>query len=201
MVGGRSTGRAGWAAVLGVERRSAPGRRGRAAARGVGDAAVQAERALDRDGRPDGRVAPRDDELVRRLMAQGTSFENSFVGFALCCPSRATTLTGQYAHNHGVLGNAPPEGGYAKLDGTNTLPVWLQRAGYFTAHIGKYLERPRTRNPNEVPPGARSEWHGSVDPSTYRFYDYTPNEDGTLRHVRVRSARTRPTCTPRRLST
>jgi arylsulfatase A-like enzyme len=117
---------------------------------------------------------------VRALIGdEGATFENSFASFALCCPSRATTLTGQYAHNHGVLGNAPPEGGYAKLDSTNTLPVWLQRAGYYTAHLGKYLNGYGRANPREIPPGW-SEWRGSVDPSTYRFNGYTLNENGTL---------------------
>ena len=62
---------------------------------------------------------------VKTLLAdQGVTFDNSFVSYALCCPSRATYLTGQYAHNHGVIGNAAPNGGYSKLDSTNTLPVW-----------------------------------------------------------------------------
>lgn len=56
---------------------------------------------------------------VQRLLAdRGTTFDSSFVSFSLCCPSRATFLTGQYAHNHGVFGNSPPEGGYYKLDGS-----------------------------------------------------------------------------------
>jgi arylsulfatase A-like enzyme len=118
---------------------------------------------------------------VRRLLAgQGTTFANSFVSFSLCCPSRATFLTGQYNHNNGVMGNTAPDGGYYKLDSSNTLPVWLQRAGYYTAHIGKYLNGYGTRNRTEVPPGW-SEWRGSVDPTTYRFYGYTLNEGGTLR--------------------
>ncbi|MBA3330255.1 MAG: sulfatase [Actinobacteria bacterium] len=117
---------------------------------------------------------------VRDLLAEeGATFTNSFVGLSLCCPSRSTFLTGQYAHNHGVRSNMPPSGGYYKLDSTNTLPVWLERSGYHTAHIGKYLNRYGTRNPTEVPPGW-SEWYGSVDPSTYRFYDYTLNENGRL---------------------
>src|SRR3712207_911176 len=77
---------------------------------------------------------------TRRLLGDdGVTFDNHFASFPVCCPSRATFLTGQYAHNNGVLGNRPPEGGYEALDETNTLPVWLQRAGYHTVHLGKYL--------------------------------------------------------------
>ena len=82
------------------------------------------------------RVMP---NVERLLVRRGTSFTNSFASFPLCCPSRATFLTGQYAHNHGVLSNTPPSGGYEALDGSNTLPVWLQRAGYVTGHVGRYL--------------------------------------------------------------
>ena len=42
------------------------------------------------------------------IAAKGCTFANSFVVFSLCCPSRATYLTGQYAHNHHVHGNIPP---------------------------------------------------------------------------------------------
>jgi len=124
------------------------------------------------------RVMP---NVQRLLAAQGTTFANNFASFSLCCPSRATFLTGQYAHNHGVMGNSPPEGGYAKLDHRNTVAVWLQRAGYYTAHIGKFLNGYGSRNstPTEVPPGWTN-WQGSVDPTTYRFYDYTLNENGKL---------------------
>ena len=83
-------------------------------------------------------------------------------------------------HNHGVLGNRPPEGGYARLDTTEWLPVWLQRAGYHTLHIGKFLNRyGQDRPPEEVPPGW-SEWYASVDPSTYQFYGYQLNENGVV---------------------
>src|SRR6266508_6516940 len=117
---------------------------------------------------------------VRRLLAdQGTTFVNSVVSYSLCCPSRSTFLTGQYAHNHGVLGNAPPDGGYVKLRKDETLPVWLGRAGYSTVHIGKFLNGYGTANPTEIPPGW-SEWYASVDPSTYRMWGYTLNENGTL---------------------
>jgi N-acetylglucosamine-6-sulfatase len=115
---------------------------------------------------------------VKTLLAdRGVTFDNSFVSYSLCCPSRATYLTGQYAHNHGVWGNSAPNGGYYKLDSTNTLPVWLNRAGYQTMHIGKYLNGYGTRNAKEVPPGWGL-WYGSVDPTTYRYYNYTLNENG-----------------------
>jgi arylsulfatase A-like enzyme len=119
---------------------------------------------------------------VQRLLAQqGTTFANSFASFPLCCPSRATFLTGQYPHNSTILGNALPQGGYQKLRPThaNTLPAWLQQAGYRTVHIGKYLNGYGRDNPRELPAGW-SEWYGSVDPATYRFYGYRLNERGTL---------------------
>ena len=116
-----------------------------------------------------------------QIAARGTTFTRSFVSFSLCCPSRATFLTGQYAHNHGVLGNRPPVGGYGKLDTSNYLPLWLQRAGYRTVHIGKFLNGyGRDTPPTDVPPGW-DEWYGSVDPSTYSYWGYTLNENGLLR--------------------
>jgi N-acetylglucosamine-6-sulfatase len=117
---------------------------------------------------------------VRRLIGdQGVTFDNNFDSFSLCCPSRASFLTGQYSHNNGVRGNAPPQGGYQALDKSNTLAVWLQREGYYTVHLGKFLNGYGRQNPTEIPAGW-SEWHGAVDPTTYRYYNYTLNEGGTL---------------------
>ena len=121
---------------------------------------------------------------------KGVTFDNSFVNYSLCCPSRSTMLTGQYAHNHGVRGNQQPSGGYSKLAPTlgNTLPAWLQRAGYYTAHIGKFLNGYGTTSPDtEVPPGW-NEWYGSIDNpdaftgGTYTAYGYTLNENGQVVH-------------------
>jgi N-acetylglucosamine-6-sulfatase len=111
------------------------------------------------------------------LAARGTTFDNSFVDFSLCCPSRSTFLTGQYAHNHGVLANGGPHGGYPHLDHSNTLPVWLQEAGYYTAHVGKYLNNYGVDSP--APPPGWSRWFGLIDPSTYRMYHYTVSDGGT----------------------
>jgi N-acetylglucosamine-6-sulfatase len=121
---------------------------------------------------------------------KGVTFDNSFVNYSLCCPSRSTMLTGQYAHNHGVRGNQLPTGGYSKLAPTlgNTLPVWLQRAGYYTGHVGKFLNGYGTTSPDtEVPPGW-NEWYGSLDNpdaftgGTYTAYGYTLNENGQIVH-------------------
>ena len=131
------------------------------------------------------RFMPQTNELLGR---GGVSFANSFASYPLCCPSRATWLTGQYAHNHGVRGNTPPAGGYSKLDKSTTLPVWLQRAGYATAHVGKFLNGyGRTSPDTEVPPGW-TEWYGALDApdgfvgGTYTMYGYTLNENGSVVH-------------------
>jgi N-acetylglucosamine-6-sulfatase len=150
-------------------------------------------RALDR--RPNVVVVMTDDQTVadmqvmaktRRLVgSEGVTFDQSYVSFSLCCPSRATYLTGRYAHNHRVLGLTPPLGGYAKfarLDGNATLPVWLKDSGYETDHIGKYLNGygdPGGGKPK--PPPGWSEWHGTVDPTTYRMWGYRMFNHGRLR--------------------
>jgi N-acetylglucosamine-6-sulfatase len=110
---------------------------------------------------------------------QGVRFQNNFVNFSLCCPSRATFLTGQYEHNHGVTDNSGPTGGFQRfesLHGSNNLAVWLQDSGYYTAMIGKYLTGFPQNSP--VPPGW-TEWHAVVQGSSL-VYNYTLNENGTL---------------------
>src|SRR4051795_1963684 len=111
--------------------------------------------------------------------AQGATFQNSFVNYSLCCPSRATFLTGQYEHNHGVTGNNGPTGGFQQfesLHGDNNLAVWLQNAGYYTALIGKYLNG--YAKSSGVPPGW-SEWHAVIQASSL-VYNYTMNDNGTF---------------------
>ncbi len=143
------------------------------------------------DARPNVVVIMTDDQTVTDmqfmpktkdlLQTKGTYFANNFVSFPLCCPSRATAVTGQYAHNHGVLNNVPPDGGYDKLDSTNTLPVWLQAAGYNTAHVGKYLNGYGEKTAPVVPPGY-TDWYGLIDPSVLQFYDYNVLDNGQTIH-------------------
>jgi arylsulfatase A-like enzyme len=140
-------------------------------------------------GRPNIVVIMSDDQTVEemRVMPQtrsligaaGTTFRNSMVTYSLCCPSRATFLTGQYPHNHGVRSNGGTDGGYKKLDHTNTLPVWLQQAGYVTGHIGKYLNGYGEVDSTAIPPGY-TEWYGALGKSAYLYYNYKVNQNGTV---------------------
>src|SRR5688572_3032919 len=79
--------------------------------------------------------------LQELLVEQGTTFENMFVTNPLCCPSNVTLLTGQYSHNHQILHNVPPQGGFQKfvdmrsdgdpstLGDETTLATWLHDGG------------------------------------------------------------------------
>jgi arylsulfatase A-like enzyme len=77
---------------------------------------------------------------VRRLARHGVRFENSFSPFPLCCPARASFLTGRLSHNHDVYWHGAPHG-YADFDDSRTLATSLKRAGYRTGFVGKYLNR------------------------------------------------------------
>jgi N-acetylglucosamine-6-sulfatase len=111
------------------------------------------------------------------LVAEGTLFENSVASFPLCCPSRSTHLTGQYAHNHQVLHNAGEFGGFRKLDHANTLPVWLQEAGYRTMHVGRYLNG--YEYSHGIPPGW-TEWHAAPHTYAFNYTRWRVNENGSL---------------------
>ena len=103
-------------------------------------------------------------------------FPNAFVNTALCCPSRATTLSGQYAHHTGVVRNQDGE----FFDDTSSVATWLQDAGYYTGLVGKYMNLyPFGRAPF-IPPGW-DEWtakmHGGVETV---YFDYRLNRDGEI---------------------
>jgi len=128
------------------------------------------------------RVMSRTNELIGR---QGTVFSSYYVSFPNCCPSRATYLTGQYAHNNGVRDNLPPLGGWAALKPDETVPVWMQRAGYRTAHIGKYLNLWGSTGQDDkvgagdiTPPPGYDHWFGLIDPTTYDYFNYSVSVNG-----------------------
>jgi arylsulfatase A-like enzyme len=121
-------------------------------------------------------------KTVKLIGKRGTTFSHFFVSFSLCCPSRATYYTGQYAHNHGVKWNTFPQGGFYKFKQDETFPVWLRRAGYWTIHIGKYLNQTdQNEGQHTQVPKGWDDYYGGVDPSTYSYYDFTINHNGTLK--------------------
>jgi len=122
---------------------------------------------------------------IRELLEQGgMTFENALVPVSLCCPSRVSLLRGQYVHNHQVLSNGPPDGGFQKATALNleqtSIATVLQDSGYRTALMGKYLNGyPFTDALTYIPPG----WNEFYSPSSdaaYFGFNYTLNANGTL---------------------
>ena len=108
------------------------------------------------------------------LVAHGVTFSNAFVSNPLCCPSRATILTGRYSHGTGVYSNAGPHGGFDAFVDDSTIATWLQAGGYRTALVGKYLNKYAS---TYIPPGW-DDWvafTGDVD-----YFDYSLNENGVI---------------------
>ena len=102
-----------------------------------------------------------------RLIERGVLFENAFVTTSLCSPSRASILTGQYAHRHGVLDNR------TRLDpSTPTFPQELQGAGYQTAFVGKW----HMGGTSDAPRPGFDRWVSF--PGQGSYYDQTFNIDG-----------------------
>ncbi len=110
------------------------------------------------------------------LAAHGTYFKNSYVSYPLCCPSRATFLTGQYAHNHHVLTDQR----FGDLDSSNTLAVWLKRDKYRTAMVGKYLNGYGIADPRLVPQGW-TKWFALTGGTEQHRYNFKLNENGKVR--------------------
>jgi N-acetylglucosamine-6-sulfatase len=111
----------------------------------------------------------------------GTTFPNYFVVDSLCCPSRSAIFTGQYPHNNGVFRNTGSDGGYAAYDRFGNQPksfaVALQKSGYRTAIMGKYLNGYRVNDP---PASGWTQW--DVADYGYPEFNYTLSEDGIQHH-------------------
>jgi N-acetylglucosamine-6-sulfatase len=116
--------------------------------------------------------------VQRLLAARGVTFTNAFVTTSECCPSRASILTGQYSRHTGVVQNYGPRS-YPAFRERSTVPVWLLRAGYQTALVGKYLNDYPVYGRHRIPPGWSGWWAIDSRPEQ-RYYDYTLNENGRL---------------------
>jgi len=124
--------------------------------------------------------------VVRRLVVRtGLNFRNSFSPYPLCCPARASFLTGRYAHNHHVYSHRSPWG-FKSFDDRRTLATALRAAGYRTGFVGKYLngygsQRSRVtgRSSLRYVPNGWSDWYGAVR-GTYNYWNTTYNVNGRL---------------------
>jgi N-acetylglucosamine-6-sulfatase len=116
--------------------------------------------------------------VQQSLVSQGVSFTNSFVNSPGCTPSRATFLTGEYAHHHGVVSVwSPPLIGHD----SSTIATWLHSAGYKTGMFGKYLNTYSgycTTTSCYIPPGW-DEWHAF---NVQASYNYDLIENGVIVH-------------------
>lgn len=102
-----------------------------------------------------------------RLAREGAHLQNAFVSTALCSPSRASILTGQYAHTHTIVDNQAP-----LPKGLTFFPQYLQKAGYQTAFIGKW----HMGNQDDMPQSGFNHWVSFKGQGVY--YNPTLNVDG-----------------------
>jgi N-acetylglucosamine-6-sulfatase len=114
------------------------------------------------------------------LNDKGMSFRNAYVSNPLCCPSRATTMRGQYAHNTGVWNMGGSRGGWETYRNNDleqdNVATRLDAAGYRTALIGKYLNG--YSSTTSKPPGWDT-WFAHTGGTQY--YNYKINDDGSVR--------------------
>jgi len=118
---------------------------------------------------------------VQEMQRQGTTLSHYYVVDSLCCPSRTAIFTGEYPHNNGVFTNSGSDGGYAAYnahgDEQRSFAVALQKAGYRTGFLGKYLNGYQARDPR--PPGWDT-W--AAVGNGYHEFDYDMNADGRVLH-------------------
>ncbi len=86
---------------------------------------------------------------IDRLSAEGVHFTEAYTGYPLCCPFRASVLTGKYAQRHGMVQNHFP-----LRSGQGFLAEFLRDAGYRTGYVGKWHLEGGPK-PGFVPPGRR----------------------------------------------
>jgi arylsulfatase A-like enzyme len=121
-------------------------------------------------------------KTAKLLRDRGLVFRNAFVTDPVCAPSRASLLTGLYAHNNGVLDAPTGNQAYASFAATaesRSVAVALHGSGYRTAFMGKYVNGYEL-TPNAVPPGW-DEWFGLAG-TFLDGYSYSANHNGHMEH-------------------
>ncbi len=117
--------------------------------------------------------------IQQHMVSRGVTFTNAVANCPLCTPSRASILTGLYAHHHGVLGNNPGFATYRERGlEASALPALLRAAGYRTAIYGKYMSGFTHEHGRQ---GGLPGWNESgVIVGWPSYYDYTLSLNGTL---------------------
>jgi arylsulfatase A-like enzyme len=108
----------------------------------------------------------------------GTRFVNALATTPTCCPSRASVMTGLYAHNHGVHTSEP--GQAEQMDQQLTMQRYLRRAGYRTAMFGKYLNA----WPREIDPPWFDDWAIFSGSAARAYFTARWNVQGDVRRIR-----------------
>lgn len=118
--------------------------------------------------------------VKRLLVDRGMTFTNAYATTPLCCPNRVNILTGRYPHNHKIWHNMLPFGGALKFQSNGgdhlTLATLMNRNGYKTSYVGKYLNNYKEK-PKYIPPGW-DDWHVYAGGELY--YDFRLNDNGKL---------------------
>ena len=132
------------------------------------------------------RYMPKTRSLLKR---RGMSFENAFVSNALCAPSRASIMRGQYSHGTHVWSNSSTDspsiavGGWEAYqrngDEADNVATRLHSAGYRTGLFGKYMNR--YADTTYTPPGW-DRWFAISTKGDPQYFDYDVNDDGRMRH-------------------
>jgi N-acetylglucosamine-6-sulfatase len=114
--------------------------------------------------------------IRRWIVERGVRFPRAMVPTPVCCPSRASLLTGQYAHTTGVWSN---NNGWTRFKQAGmearTIAVWLRTSGYRTGLIGKYLN---AYHGTRHPPGW-SVWHAFLGGNANYYHYELLHTDGS----------------------
>lgn len=119
--------------------------------------------------------------LKSEVIGKGTWFKQAFDVNPLCCPSRTSSLTGQYSHTTHIWNNVNgPTGGFKGFlpHESSTVATWLHGAGYRTALIGKYLNGYTEAQATHIPPGW-DRWLSFVGGPNY--YNYALTDQGRIK--------------------
>jgi N-acetylglucosamine-6-sulfatase len=116
---------------------------------------------------------------TRRLIGgEGVTFDG-ISPHPLCCPARAEILTGQFAQNNGVRSNVGRYGGYKRLRTRHTIATWLNRAGYHTMFLGKFLNGYGAKSDYGLMPGW-DDWNPTVR-GVYQYHQFSVRHNRRVR--------------------